>query len=208
MLFPDLFLVLFFWLHHAACRILVPHPGIKPKPSVVKLWSPNHQTSRKFSGSISCDWFYFLSCFLPFLIFYCKLNIMGPSVFRFLLSFWVRPIFEVFKTDFFFFFWSVFCPSWDLSFWPGMELRPSAVKAPCPYHWPPGISVRFFWLSWVKIFSCSINSWLQHVGSSALPRGQTPCIGVPVWSLSLDYQESLSEVFKALLKGLLWRSSG
>jgi len=103
MLFPDLFLVLFFWLHHAACRILVPHPGIKPKPSVVKLWSPNHQTSRKFSGSISCDWFYFLSCFLPFLIFYCKLNIMGPSVFRFLLSFWVRPIVEVFKTAFFVF---------------------------------------------------------------------------------------------------------
>ena len=60
------------------------------------------------------------------------------------------------KHRFFFFFWSVFCPSWDLSFWPGMELRPSAVKAQCPYHWPPGISVRFFWLSWVKIFSCSI----------------------------------------------------
>ena len=31
-----------FWSHHAACRILVPQPGIVTGPSAVKVWSPNH----------------------------------------------------------------------------------------------------------------------------------------------------------------------
>ena len=32
----------FLWLHHIACRILVPQPGIESGPSVVKVPSPNH----------------------------------------------------------------------------------------------------------------------------------------------------------------------
>ena len=37
--FPSFF---FFWLHHIACQILVPQPGIESGPSVVKVPSPNH----------------------------------------------------------------------------------------------------------------------------------------------------------------------
>ena len=37
------FLILFIYLgHHTACGILVPRPGIEPRPSAVKVWSPNH----------------------------------------------------------------------------------------------------------------------------------------------------------------------
>ena len=38
----------FFWLCRAACRILVPRPGIEPGPSAVRPWSPNHRTTREF----------------------------------------------------------------------------------------------------------------------------------------------------------------
>ena len=38
----------FFWLHHLACEILFPWPGIKPIPLAVKAWSPNHWTGREF----------------------------------------------------------------------------------------------------------------------------------------------------------------
>ena len=37
-----------FWLHHAACGILVPRPGIEPGPPAVEAWSPNHWTAREF----------------------------------------------------------------------------------------------------------------------------------------------------------------
>ena len=37
----------FFLLHHAACGILVPQPGIEPVSSTVKAWSPNHWTANK-----------------------------------------------------------------------------------------------------------------------------------------------------------------
>ena len=37
-----------FRLHCVACRILVPLPGIEPRPIAVKAWSLNHQTSRDF----------------------------------------------------------------------------------------------------------------------------------------------------------------
>ena len=31
----------FFWLHHTACGILASTPGNEPRPSTVKVWSPN-----------------------------------------------------------------------------------------------------------------------------------------------------------------------
>ena len=34
----------FFWLHHLACRILVPRAGTEPGPAAVEAWSPNHWT--------------------------------------------------------------------------------------------------------------------------------------------------------------------
>ena len=37
----------FFWLHCAACRILVPWLGIKPLPSAVEVQNLNHWTARK-----------------------------------------------------------------------------------------------------------------------------------------------------------------
>ena len=40
--------ILFFWPCHTACGILVPRPGIEPRPSAVKVWSPNHWTAREF----------------------------------------------------------------------------------------------------------------------------------------------------------------
>ena len=39
---------LLFWLHHVACRILVPHLGIEPRPLAVKAASPIHWTAGKF----------------------------------------------------------------------------------------------------------------------------------------------------------------
>ena len=36
-----------FWLCSAACRILVPQPGIEPGPPAVQVQSPNHWTARE-----------------------------------------------------------------------------------------------------------------------------------------------------------------
>ena len=36
----------------AACGILVPQPGIEPRPSAVKAWSPNHWTAKEFPSFI------------------------------------------------------------------------------------------------------------------------------------------------------------
>ena len=41
----------FFWPCCTACGILVPHPGIEPRPLAVKMWSPNHWTSKEFLDS-------------------------------------------------------------------------------------------------------------------------------------------------------------
>ena len=38
----------FFWPYHKACGILVPQPGIDPRPSPVKARSPNHWTTGEF----------------------------------------------------------------------------------------------------------------------------------------------------------------
>ena len=42
-----------FCLHHMVCGIIVPQPGMKPQPSVVKAPCPNHWAARKFPRS-SC----------------------------------------------------------------------------------------------------------------------------------------------------------
>lgn len=39
----------FFWLYHMACGILVPRLRTELMPSLVKVQSPNHQTTREFS---------------------------------------------------------------------------------------------------------------------------------------------------------------
>ena len=39
---------LVFLLHHTVCGILVPWPGIKPKPLAVEAQSPNHWITREF----------------------------------------------------------------------------------------------------------------------------------------------------------------
>ena len=45
----------FFWLRRAACRILVPQPGIEPIPFAVEAQSPNLWTAREFPEKIwSC----------------------------------------------------------------------------------------------------------------------------------------------------------
>ena len=55
-MFPYIFqlilinLFFFFWLHCAACGILVPQPRIEPAPSAVKASSPTHWTAREFTG--------------------------------------------------------------------------------------------------------------------------------------------------------------
>ena len=36
-----------FWLHCAACRILVLQPGIEPVPPTVEVWNINHWTTRE-----------------------------------------------------------------------------------------------------------------------------------------------------------------
>ena len=38
----------FFWPHHSACRILVPQPGMEPRPSAVRVQSSNHWTAWEF----------------------------------------------------------------------------------------------------------------------------------------------------------------
>ena len=45
-----------FWPHHAACRILVPRPGIKPVPPAVETWSLNHWTAREVPPYCSPQW--------------------------------------------------------------------------------------------------------------------------------------------------------
>ena len=44
------FVFLGFFGHTEASGILVPQPGIEPRPSAVRAWSPNHWTTREFPG--------------------------------------------------------------------------------------------------------------------------------------------------------------
>ena len=47
-LFFIYFILFIFLPHHAACRILVPQPGIEPMPPAVEVGSPSHWTAREF----------------------------------------------------------------------------------------------------------------------------------------------------------------
>ena len=47
----DLALLFFFWLHHAACGILVPPPGSVLVPSAVEAWGLNCWTAREVPHS-------------------------------------------------------------------------------------------------------------------------------------------------------------
>ena len=65
------FLTFFFWLHHAACGILVPPPGIEPGPSAVKALSPNHWTAREFpQGTPLSNLFFKINLFILFIYFW------------------------------------------------------------------------------------------------------------------------------------------
>ena len=43
-----LFIFFYFLLHHKACGILVPQPGIEPKTLEEEVWSPNQWITREF----------------------------------------------------------------------------------------------------------------------------------------------------------------
>ena len=45
------FFFFLFWLHHTACGILVPWPGIEPVPHAVEVQHPNHWTAREVPES-------------------------------------------------------------------------------------------------------------------------------------------------------------
>ena len=51
------FFVVFFWLCHLACGILVPQPGTEPVTPALEVWSLNHWTARE------------VPCFVFFLIY-------------------------------------------------------------------------------------------------------------------------------------------
>ena len=44
-----------FWLHCAACGILVPQPGIEPVPPALEVQSLNHWTAREVPHEKSLD---------------------------------------------------------------------------------------------------------------------------------------------------------
>ena len=50
--FSFTFFFKFFWPQHAACRILVPQPGIKPESPAVQAWRLNHWTPREVRPSV------------------------------------------------------------------------------------------------------------------------------------------------------------
>ena len=43
-----------FWLHHAACRILVPQAEMEPTSPAVESWRPNHWTTREVLICVFC----------------------------------------------------------------------------------------------------------------------------------------------------------
>ena len=62
------FSLVFFWPHCEVGRILVPPPGIEPRPLALKAWSPNHWTAREFPLLISFFKLVFIGVWLALLI--------------------------------------------------------------------------------------------------------------------------------------------
>ena len=63
------------WPIHAACKILLPPPGIEPVPSAVKVQSSNHWTTREFPPIF----FFFFT--VPVLVAACRIFIVGCRIF-------------------------------------------------------------------------------------------------------------------------------
>ena len=51
--------LLYFLLHHAACRILVPQPEMEPTSPAVEAWHLNHWTTGEVPICIFCLFFFF-----------------------------------------------------------------------------------------------------------------------------------------------------
>ena len=66
------FCCFFFWLHHAAHKILVPQPGIKPSPPVMEAWVLTTGWTRKFQDAV-LDW-----ASEAFLCQHNKIHLQGP----------------------------------------------------------------------------------------------------------------------------------
>ena len=64
----DSFFFFFFWPHWAACGLLAPRPGIKPRPPAVEAQSPNHWTTREFPDWCLLTAERFLFCFVGLFI--------------------------------------------------------------------------------------------------------------------------------------------
>ena len=69
-----------FWLHHAACRILVPWPEIKPVCPMMEVQSNNHWTTRDFPFSFH----FWCGVFLVHLMHSCHSSSGFPSEKKFL----------------------------------------------------------------------------------------------------------------------------
>ena len=89
-----LFFFFFFSLGQVAFRILVLQPGIKPVPTAVDAWGPNHWATSEFpEGTIFNSWviwniLWFESLFVKFrIIFFYSL------LFLFIYVFWLQWVF-------------------------------------------------------------------------------------------------------------------
>ena len=120
------YLQYFFSLHHVACGILVPWPGMEPAPLAVKVQSLNHWTTRQFPSLVFMKTHVILLSLLSYILGFCK-NFCGhPSM---LLMYRFKWSFDLFQTQGSF---------WITFFWDWKMLA-----------WSPGSTpVCSFWISW------------------------------------------------------------
>ena len=85
------FFLFFFLPCRTSCRILVPQPGIEPRPSAVKAWSPspNHWTAREFPSFffkiVFWTWCNFLWRLSSLLRVHCTgVTFQGPGLTRYM----------------------------------------------------------------------------------------------------------------------------